>query len=168
MSKKPQTPYLDQPTKQLLRPIKCPIQVSFYRTSIGKKWTLAILRDLIFGTKRFKNFLDTNPGLSGKVLSERLKEMEADNLVKKVIFNSTPILIEYHITQKGADMNKILYELSMYGAKYYPQEVFGEETVPDKTAIEIFGSAFKLEESLIIFNKAPEVQQLEAISLMAD
>ncbi|MCH8908579.1 MAG: helix-turn-helix transcriptional regulator [Candidatus Heimdallarchaeota archaeon] len=152
----------------MLEVIKCPIQVSFDRTSIGKKWTLTILRDLIFGMKRFMDFLKTNPGLSGKVLSARLREMEIDKLVKKEVYSTTPVLIEYHLTQKGAAMNKILYELSMFGAKYYPEEVFGESNVSNEAAIDIFGSAFKLQDDAIAFNKAPIIRPLKTIDLISD
>lgn len=114
------------------------------------------------------DFLKTNPGLSGKVLSSRLRGMEIDKLVKKEVYNTTPVLIEYHLTQNGAAMNKILYELSMFGAKYYPEEVFGKSNVPNEAAIDIFGSAFKLQDDAIAFNKTPLIQPLKTIDFISD
>ncbi|MHA2252623.1 MAG: winged helix-turn-helix transcriptional regulator [Candidatus Kariarchaeaceae archaeon] len=136
---------------------KCPIEVAFYRTSIGKKWTLTIIRDLIFGKTRFTDFLKTNPSLSSKVLAERLKELEGDGIIKKRELKGSPLITEYYLTEKGVALNKILYELSIFGSKYYPEEVFAEDSVPSEDAIEIFGYGFKIPEDQIAFNKSPLV-----------
>jgi DNA-binding HxlR family transcriptional regulator len=74
--------------------------------------------------KQFSNFLKTNPELSAKVLSQRLKEMQSEGLITKKVIETTPITVEYELTSKGAALNKILYELSMYGAKYYTENIF--------------------------------------------
>ncbi|MHA2099681.1 MAG: winged helix-turn-helix transcriptional regulator [Candidatus Kariarchaeaceae archaeon] len=144
---------------------RCPIQVAFYKTSLHKKWTLTIIRDLLLGMKQFSNFLKTNPELSAKVLSQRLKEMQSEGLITKKVIETTPITVEYELTSKGAALNKILYELSMYGAKYYTEDVFGESNIVTEDAINIFGGGFKLPDDELDFYKSPKVMKENIIDV---
>ena len=59
----------------------CPIEITMQL--ICKKWRIQILRDMFFGRKRFNEFKEDKPTLSNKVLSNCLKEMEEDNLIKR-------------------------------------------------------------------------------------
>lgn len=92
----------------------CPIEHTL--SIIGKKWCINLVRDLYFGKKRFKEFLESNTELSSKVLSERLKDLEKQKIIEKNIVNTSPIIIEYKLTQKGLGLNRILYELSKFSA----------------------------------------------------
>lgn len=130
----------------------CPIKMTMQNTPIGKKWTLLLVRNMIFGQNRFGEMLRTNNGLSGKVLNERLKEMIECGLVVRIENGE----VEYHLTEMGRELNKILYEVSMFGAKYFQPEVFGEE-VPHESLVDIFGNGFKLDPVEIEFNKQPEI-----------
>ncbi len=100
----------------------CPIETAFEH--IGRKWAINILRDLFLGKKRFREFLETNPELSGKVLSQRLKELEKDDLIKKKIVSKTPLKAEYELTVRGKNLDKVLYEIIMFSMKNYSKEVF--------------------------------------------
>ena len=100
----------------------CPIETAFER--IGKKWAINILRDLFLGKKRFREFLEANPELSGKVLSQRLKDLEKEALIRKKIVSKTPLKAEYELTDKGKNLDKVLYEIIMYSMKNYSNEVF--------------------------------------------
>ena len=91
---------------------KCPIETAL--RYIGKKWTFEIVRDLFFGRKHFNEFLESNPDLSGKVLSERLKELIENGIIEKKVLNSFPISVEYALTKKGRALNKIIYELAVF------------------------------------------------------
>ncbi|MDK2831684.1 helix-turn-helix domain-containing protein [Methanolobus sp. WCC1] len=84
---------------------------------ISKKWTLNIIRDMFCGKKQFNEFLKNNPKLSSKVLSTKLRQLEQDGLIEKVIVSKTPITIEYHLTGKGRSLNRVLYELSGFAYK---------------------------------------------------
>ncbi len=81
---------------------------------ISKKWTLNIIRDMFCGKKQFNEFLKSNPKLSSKVLSDKLRQLEQDELIEKVIVSKTPLSIEYHLTSKGSNLNRVLYELSEF------------------------------------------------------
>ena len=84
---------------------------------ISKKWTLNIIRDMFCGNIHFNEFLKSNPKLSSKVLSDKLRQLEQDELIEKRITSKTPLCIEYHLTSKGRNLNRVLYELSEFSYK---------------------------------------------------
>ena len=100
----------------------CPIETAFEH--VGRKWAINIIRDMFIGKKKFREFLEANPELSGKVLSQRLKELENDGLIRKKIVSKTPLKAEYELTDKGKNLDKVLYEVIMYSMKNYSNEVF--------------------------------------------
>lgn len=119
--------------EDFLKGIKnCPIETAF--EFIGKKWAINVLRDLFRGKRKFREFLEANPELSGKVLSQRLKELEKDGLIKKKVVSKTPLKAEYELTEKGDNLDKVLYEIIMFSMKNYTKTVFrdpskfGEQT----------------------------------------
>ena len=132
---------------------KCPIEVAYYKTSLHKKWTLTLMRDLLFGFKHFSDFLRNNSDLSAKVLSERLKDLEAEGLIEKIQLSESNGS-EYYLTMKGMELNRILYELSVFGARFYTEEVFHNTQIPSGDAINIFASAFRLDQEETDFQKA--------------
>src|SRR3989304_8868711 len=71
---------------------------------IGRRWTGAILRAMLVGVSRFSDLTETIPGLSDRMLSERLKELEAEGLVLRSVIPETPVRIEYHLTEKGRSL----------------------------------------------------------------
>ena len=68
---------------------------------LGKKWTGLLLRVLLAGPTRFGAFGLQVPQLSDRVLSERLKELEAEGLVERIVHPSKPVSVEYCLTAKG-------------------------------------------------------------------
>ena len=70
----------------------CPVECTL--NTIGGKWSINIMRDLFLGKTRFSQFLQTNHGLSSKVLSTRLKELQTQQLVEKIAVELTPLKIE--------------------------------------------------------------------------
>ena len=99
----------------------CPIDKTL--EYIGKKWNLLIIRDLFLGKKKFNEFLESNPQLSNKVLSQKLKELEAHSLIEKRIISKTPLLAEYYLTARGKALNKVLFEIAMFGVENISQEL---------------------------------------------
>ncbi len=92
--------------------IECPINKAV--ELFNKKWTIQLIRDMFFGKKQFKDFQEDKPNLSNKVLSQRLKELEERGLVEKKIINTSPLTTEYHLTEYGQKLNKIIYELAAF------------------------------------------------------
>lgn len=87
---------------------------------LGKKWSLRIIKGLFFGHTHFKEFLELNPNLSSKVLSERLKELEEKGIIGKKVINSSPVQTEYYLTEKGLKLNKVLYEVIDFAIETFP------------------------------------------------
>ena len=83
-----------------------------------RRWTIFILKDMFLGAKRFNDFLKMNPNISGKVLSDQLKNLEKYEYIEKVIVSKTPLRAEYVLTEKGQGMNKMLYELMAFAGKH--------------------------------------------------
>ncbi|MFW9999442.1 MAG: winged helix-turn-helix transcriptional regulator [Candidatus Hodarchaeota archaeon] len=100
----------------------CPIEVAL--NYLGKKWTMQIIRDLFKGKKRFSEFLKANPQISTKMLSLRLSELQDSGLIKKSVLSTTPIRVEYSLTQKGKALNKVLFQLAEFSLNNYPNEVY--------------------------------------------
>ncbi len=68
---------------------------------IGRRWTGAILRALLGGATRFGEIANNVPSLSDRLLSERLKELEAEGIVVRMVTAERPPRTEYHLTEKG-------------------------------------------------------------------
>src|SRR5437763_13567084 len=81
---------------------------------IGKRWTCLILRVLMDGPRRFGQIEDVVGGLSARMLSERLKELEACGIVERRVYPQTPVRIEYVLTEKGSGLQRALDELRQW------------------------------------------------------
>ena len=75
---------------------------------IGRRWTGAIIRALLSGATRFSDLLASIPDLSDRLLSERLKELEAEGIVQRTVTPSTPVRIDYTLTEKGKDLASVV------------------------------------------------------------
>ena len=87
---------------------------------IGRKWTGAILRALMSGCTRFSEIAGTIPGLSDRLLSDRLKELEAEGLVLRTVTPSTPVGITYSLTEKGASLTPVVASLANWAEAWMP------------------------------------------------
>ena len=85
---------------------------------IGRRWTGAIVRSLLSGDTRFCRIRSTIPGLSDRLLSERLKELEAEGIVDRRVLAETPVRIEYHLTPKGEALAAIVQSASAWAEEW--------------------------------------------------
>ena len=116
--------------------IRCPINNTFQ--IIGKKFTVLILRNMIYLNQiRFNKLLNSIEGINAKTLSIRLKEMEKDGLIRRKIYNESPIRIEYEMTEKGMALEPILQQMSAFSMKYFPKEIF--KNGKPRTYDEVYG-----------------------------
>lgn len=88
-------------------------------TFLGKRWTGLILRVLLEGDFRFSEILESVPGLSSRLLTERLKEMEAMGLVTREVKNEYPIKVEYNLTDKGQALKPIIDCMQNYAEEWF-------------------------------------------------
>lgn len=79
------------------------------------RWKLPILIALTFGTKRFRQIAKEVGGITDKVLSKELKEMEANQLIKRTVYDTFPPTVEYVITEHGKTLNKVIEHLGEWG-----------------------------------------------------
>lgn len=96
----------------------CPVERTL--RIIGGKWTLLVLRDLFTGTKRFGELMASLEGVSPKTLSERLKDLEAEGIVKKTLYPEVPPRAEYNLTDKGRSLQEILEAIRTWGECWEP------------------------------------------------
>ncbi len=86
---------------------------------LGKKWTIRILEEL--RTEERLSFNDLRKSIMGvtqKVLSQRLGELETEDLVERIVLRERPLNVRYRITPKGADLDMIFRKLKEWGLAY--------------------------------------------------
>jgi DNA-binding HxlR family transcriptional regulator len=81
---------------------------------IGDRWTILILRELLGGSARFHQLRDGLPGIATNLLTERLRRLEADGLVRQIHARNTVL---YALTEQGAGIRATLEELGFWGAR---------------------------------------------------
>jgi DNA-binding HxlR family transcriptional regulator len=85
---------------------------------IGRRWTGAIVRALLSGVSRFSDLSETVPGLSDRMLAERLKELEANGIVKRTVIPETPVRVEYTLTEKGRDLHTVIQAVAAWAERW--------------------------------------------------
>lgn len=94
----------------------CPVETTL--TLIGSKWKVLILRDLMPGTKRFGELRRSIGGVSQKVLTVQLRNMEACGLVDRRVYAEVPPRVEYSLTELGRSLRPILDAMWAWGEAY--------------------------------------------------
>lgn len=95
----------------------CPVDVTL--GLIGGKWKLIILFHLYcFTRKSYTEIKDNLPGISEKMLSQQLKEMEQDQLINKHVLTTKPRRVEYILTEKGKSLGLVYESFSKWGIEY--------------------------------------------------
>lgn len=85
---------------------------------IGRRWTGAIIRAILCGVGRFGELTEAIPDLSDRMLSERLKELEAEGIVTRLVIPSTPVRVEYRLTEKGRALGPILAAIGHWAGEW--------------------------------------------------
>jgi DNA-binding HxlR family transcriptional regulator len=104
----------------------CPIRASL--GVLGKKWTLLILRNIAFAKiDRFNQIRRSVSGLTSRVLTMRLRELEENGLIEPIVIRDKPKLVRWALTEKGKDTIPILMSFISFGAKWYSTVVFEDK-----------------------------------------
>jgi DNA-binding HxlR family transcriptional regulator len=105
---------------------------------LGDKWTLLVVRDLLFVGKRlYGEFMQSDEGIPTNILADRLKRLEETGLVTKEPYQSNPIRHQYRLTRKGAELFPVLREIIRWANKHIPGT-----TVPPASYLEKFEQQF--------------------------
>ncbi len=94
----------------------CPVETTLML--IGNKWKILILRDLMGGTKRFGEIKKSISGISQKVLTSHLRDMEEKGLVNRVVYAQVPPKVEYSLTDTGRSLKPVLDAMRNWGLEY--------------------------------------------------
>ena len=94
----------------------CPVEITM--GLIGEKWKVLIIRDLLTGTKRFGELRKSVTGITQKVLTNNLRQMEASGLVKRKVYAEVPPRVEYSLTETGLSLKPILDSMVTWGNAY--------------------------------------------------
>jgi DNA-binding HxlR family transcriptional regulator len=100
----------------------CPSETTF--KIIGKKWTVLIIREMFRGTTQFNRFLENIDGITPKVLTERLRELEKFGIVKRRIVSEYPIRVEYEMTDLGKEFEPVLLAAASFSMRNMSKIVF--------------------------------------------
>jgi DNA-binding HxlR family transcriptional regulator len=109
----------------------CPIETTF--KIIGKRWTVLIIREILRGNTHFNRFMENIDGISPKVLTERLRELEQLGIIRRRIVSEYPVKVEYSLTDLGRGFEPVLLSAASFSMKYMPRTVFkdGRSRTPE-------------------------------------
>jgi DNA-binding HxlR family transcriptional regulator len=85
---------------------------------VGRRWTGAILRVLMEGPLRFSEVAQAIPELSDRLLSERMKELEARGMVKRTVISGPPLRVQYELSKMGHELEPALAELQSWARRW--------------------------------------------------
>lgn len=85
---------------------------------LNGKWKVSIMACLCFKKMRYSELLNGVKGVSGKMLSRDLKELEANGLIKRTVLNTQPVTVEYEKTKYGATLNKVTNSIAEWGLEH--------------------------------------------------
>lgn len=85
---------------------------------VGRRWTGAIVRTLMAGPRRFNELLGTIPGISDRLLTERLRELEAAKIVRREVKPEAPVRVIYQLTDCGRDLGPALDEIARWAERW--------------------------------------------------
>jgi DNA-binding HxlR family transcriptional regulator len=80
---------------------------------LSQRWTGLVIYQLLNGPQRFST-IETSIGITGRVLSDRLKDLEVQGIVKREVFAETPVRIEYSLTEKGLSLEPLLRDIEKW------------------------------------------------------
>jgi DNA-binding HxlR family transcriptional regulator len=96
----------------ILLPVRDALEV------LNGKWKLPIIISLSFGDKRFRQISKDIQGITDKMLSKELKDLELNKLIKRTIYDTFPPTVEYSITDHGRSLKKLINELRTWGDEH--------------------------------------------------
>ncbi len=101
------------------QPKRSPCPVSCTLDLIGDRWTLLVIRDMMFfGKQRFEEFLESPEGISTNILASRLKRLEELGLAEKQPYSNHSRRMNYQLTEKGKSLRPVLKTITVWGLKH--------------------------------------------------
>lgn len=101
---------------------------------LSGKWKIRVITALCFNKKRYSELLRNIPGISGKMLSRELKEMELNQLVKRTLLPTQPITVEYELTPYAKKVLPVIQSLAEWG-KEHRKLIMAKKPVVEKVEV---------------------------------
>lgn len=92
---------------------------------LNGKWKISIVASLSFGKKRYSEILKDVKGISGKMLSRELKDMEINQLITRTVLETQPVTVQYELTEYGQSLNPVINNLANWGFEHR-KKIIGE------------------------------------------
>ena len=99
----------------------CPVAMA--AETLCTRWTVVLLRELIAGSTRFNELRRGVPRMSPALLSQRLKELEAADIIRRQPSNTEPGVFEYHLTEAGRELNPVVEAFGIWGQRWVATEL---------------------------------------------
>jgi DNA-binding HxlR family transcriptional regulator len=96
--------------------VRCPVETTL--AIIGGLWKVLILRELLGGTKRFKELHRALAGVTHRTLTQQLRELEAHRIIRRKVYRQVPPKVEYSLTPLGETLKPVLDAMHQWGEKY--------------------------------------------------
>lgn len=101
----------------------CPVEQAL--KTIGAKWTMLILRDLLQGPRRFGELRRSLGEVSPKTLAQRLRELEFEGILERTVYPEVPVRVVYRLTRKGESLQDVIGAIRHWGESW-PRELGGD------------------------------------------
>ena len=85
---------------------------------IGRRWSGAIISSMLARPQCFNEFLAVVPGLSDRLLTERLRELESEGLVRRTVISGPPVRVSYELTESGKDLQPAIEALGKWAERW--------------------------------------------------
>ena len=97
---------------------------------IGRRWTGAVIRVLLGGRARYHELRDAVPDISDRMLAERLRELEQEGVIDRVVVPETPVRVEYELTDKGRALEPVVRAIAAWAERWVVAESEQRTTAP--------------------------------------
>jgi DNA-binding HxlR family transcriptional regulator len=109
----------DNPGRRSPCPVSCALDL------FGDRWTLLVIRDLMLGRKRFKEFCESPENVPTNILTDRLERLFESGVIEKRPLTEGGKRYGYHLTEKGEALKPVLSEMLKWGLKWEPETRIG-------------------------------------------
>lgn len=125
MEKLTEAPKTHSNCNRLLQPVTDALYV------LNGKWKLPILISLNFGNKRFGQIAKEIPKITDRMLSKELRELEANELVRRTVYDTFPVTVEYSLTEHGRSLDPVFKALAEWGILHRERIFKGQEVAAE-------------------------------------
>jgi len=100
---------------------------------IGRRWSGAIVREMLSGTSRFTDLRDAIPDISDRMLCARLRELETEGVVARQVSGESPVRVEYHLTDKGLALRTVVAAIDDWAGRWSGCPESGPDRHPERS-----------------------------------